>query len=181
MDYDFDDERGSVSEAFKIIASLFIAVPGISIVEDFKSTFMVESFSLLNEVSDDFHALFHVDMDGLVPMESAYLHPSELPIMTSNVSESLYGFYLREGLILDENMNIPYDHISAELFFISYLIEAGRTGSLKEFLEDHAIMWIPRFCDDLYERASTDFYQEVASITKDLVMNEYEQLSDWQE
>jgi TorA maturation chaperone TorD len=177
MGYDFDDERGSMSEAFKVLATLLMVEPDISIVESFKETFMVESSALLNEVSDDFHTLFYDEITRLVPLESVYVHTSELPVLTGNVADSLYNFYLREGLILDETINISHDHISAELFFVSYLIEAGRGESLKEFLHDHALVWIPQFCDDMYERADTDFYQEVASITKDMVLSEYEQLS----
>jgi TorA maturation chaperone TorD len=180
MDYDFNDERGSMSEAFKVLATMFLTEPDLSIVEGFKETFMVESSALLNDALDDFHNLFYDEMDRLVPLESAYVQPADLSIRTDNIAESLYSFYLREGLLLDDTTHIAHDHISAELFFISYLIETGRTESLKEFFRDHVIMWIPQFCDDLYEKAYTDFYKDVASITKDLILNEYEQLSDWQ-
>jgi TorA maturation chaperone TorD len=171
------DNRETLSETFKFIATLFMTVPDAALVEAFQEFFMVESSTSLDDISIDFENIFFDTLYRLDPYESSYCHGSDAHAASEKVRERLYNVYLREGLILDEGINIQPDHIAAELFFVSYLVETDRKESLRVFMEDHAMTWIPGFCDDLYEKASSDFYKELAAITKDLILTEYEQLS----
>ena len=171
------DDREALSETFKFLATLFMAEPDAALVEGFQEFFMVEPSTLLDDITIDFENIFFDPLDHLEPYESSYIQESDAHAELEKVKERLYSVYLREGLILDEGINIQPDHVSAELFFVSYLVETARTESLRAFVKDHAVTWIPRFCDDLYEKASSDFYKELAAITKDLILTEYEQLS----
>lgn len=176
MDFDYDSE--ATSEAYRLLATLLMKEPEISHIENFRESFQVEFAASVNDIALDFSELFYNPLEHLLPYESAYLQLTDSPVVPDNVTDQVYAFYMKEGLLLDEGVNIVPDHISAELFFMSYLIETNKRDSLKEFLERHAIRWIPQFCDDLFESAGTDFYREVAAVTKDLVLNEYEELSD---
>ncbi|GBD98094.1 chaperone protein YcdY [bacterium BMS3Abin07] len=175
MDINFENDRNPISETCKLLASLFMAEPDMSLIESFTESFPAEIQASPEEINDDFTSLFYGAPAILLPYESAYVHLAGTSVAAGIIPESLYSFYLKEGLILDSSLGMRPDHISAELLFISYLEEAERENSLQEFLGIHAIIWIPAFCDDLYEAAYTDFYKEVGSITKDLIMSEYEQ------
>ncbi len=172
-----ENDRQALCETFRLIAGLFLTEPDVSIVKDLQDAMIIESSASLDEISYDFENLFFDPVDRLLPYESFYSEFEGELETPNSITESLYSAYLQEGLIMDENMNISPDHISAELYFISYLIETSRLASLHQFLDLHAVKWIPNFCDDLFENAKTDFYRELASITKDLVLNEYEELS----
>jgi anaerobic sulfite reductase subunit A len=173
---DFDDKSGEVSETYKLLAVLFMKEPDLGTVEHFQDVFQIELQESLYDITDDYVQLFQGHEGNLTPYESAYVQMADSPVMSEDVRESVYHAYLREGLVLDD-INIIPDHISAELFFISYLVEAGRKDSLRDFLQRHALQWIPQFCDDLYESAGTVFYRELAAVTKDYILNEYEELS----
>jgi TorA maturation chaperone TorD len=174
---ELDDDREALSETYKFLATLFMAEPDAALVEGFQEFFVIESSTSFDDVAIDFDNLFFDPLDHMDPYESSYSKAYGAHADSGNVKESLYSIYLREGLILDEGLNIQPDHISAELFFISYLVETSRTESLRSFMKDHAVIWIPHFCDDLYEKTSSYFYKELAAITKDLILTEYEQLS----
>ncbi len=174
---DFENENEALAAAYKLIGSLFISEPDSSLVRDFQTAFAVDLASSLEEISNDFEEIFSPSQKRILPYESSYIGQTDFSMVASGLTERIYSFYLQEGLILDESLNIAPDHISAELFFVSYLLDANRVASLKYFFEEHIVSWIPRFCDDLYDAAFTDFYQELAAITKDLILTEYEKLS----
>jgi TorA maturation chaperone TorD len=62
-----------------------------------------------------------------------------------------------------------------ELLFMSYIIEQNFAELQIEFLK-RICQWIPLFCDELYERAKTDFYKEVATSLKEFVLSECESI-----
>lgn len=171
-----DDRRVERAETYKLLATLLLDEPALEAVEHFQEVFQLDLQEPIEDIAADFSTLFYNPKSHLIPYESAYARISDSPVVPDDVASGVYNAYLREGLILEDENVIP-DHIAAELFFISYLIEAGKKEPLREFLRDHAVQWVPQFCDDLYESAGTEFYREVAAVTKDYVLSEYEELS----
>lgn len=80
---------------------------------------------------------------------------------------------------MDEDISLIPDHISAELFFMSYLVENGLSGLQQRFLEDHLSKWIPEYCGEVQKHAGTNFYKEIANILKEFILSEHELMSEW--
>lgn len=173
---EFDDRRVERAETYKLLATLLLEEPSLEAVEHLQEIFQLDLQESLEDITADFSNLFYNPESHLIPYESAYARISDSPVVPDDVTSTVYNAYLREGLVL-EDVNIIPDHISAELFFVSYLIESGKKEQLRNFLQDHAAQWIPVFCDDLYESAGTDFYRELAAIIRDYIQTEYEELS----
>lgn len=165
------------AETFKLLAALFLEEPVIDMVEHFQTVFDLDLGDSMEDIHDDYERLFFGQETHLLPYESSYTRISDAPVPPGDVTTIVYNSYIREGLLLDEPDIVP-DHISAELAFIGYLLEVGRNDALQEFLRSHAIQWVPQFCDDLYESAGTDFYRELAAVTKDCVLSMYEGFPD---
>lgn len=86
--------------------------------------------------------------------------------------------YQAAGLYMRKDFNEVPDHIAAELEFASYLIseqlkqEKDRAMSSdklhkieREFIFDHLLKWAPSFFYQIIEKASTPFYQQMASLS----------------
>ena len=79
------------------------------------------------------------------------------------------------GLTIDEEISLIPDHISAELFFMSYLIENRFLKEQKYFMEKHLLQWIPAYCEELNKQASTTFFKEVSMLLKEFIITDYEE------
>jgi TorA maturation chaperone TorD len=119
------------------------------------------------------------------PYQSVYLDTINLGgvmmsgLMMGESAERVRDFYSKYGF--GKTVNLPDDHISFELAFLGRLHSLyENTGddaylaAAKNFLEEHLIRWVPRFCDDLNDVA--DLYKPVAKILKGLVLYQYEAL-----
>ena len=51
----------------------------------------------------------------------------------------------------------------------------------ERFLLDHLCVWVSTFCEHLLARSTSPFYQEMANLTKSIVLSDVERLSDWRE
>jgi TorA maturation chaperone TorD len=80
--------------------------------------------------------------------------------------------------MIDEEISIIPDHISAELLFMSYLIENGLTEHRIKFLREHLFRWVPEYCDEIQRHANSAFYKEVANILKEFILSDYELMSE---
>jgi len=75
------------------------------------------------------------------------------------------------------------DHISVELEFMRKLSEweAARWSDYdsknakycltvqKKFIEEHLLKWVPKFCDEVIDKASMPFYREMAKVTREFL------------
>lgn len=73
------------------------------------------------------------------------------------------------------NLDEPVDSIINLLEYSSLLSEdyLGQNASLSDlngFFKSHILLWIPQFCDVLYNAAQLDFYREVASGLKSYIL-----------
>lgn len=113
---------------------------------------------------EDFARIFKL----LPPYESLYNYPV--------VGHDVHAFYESEGLMLDEELGLPADHIGVELLFMSYLVENERLDSEKRFLEGHLLRWSPSYLDMVERTAKSQFYKDIAMLTKGFITSDYERL-----
>jgi len=82
-----------------------------------------------------------------------------------------------------EEWRQPPDYIGVELDFMRLLCERERqereekeTDALRHileiensFLEEHLALWVPVFCEKMFQQAHEDYYRGVARLTAGLV------------
>ncbi len=159
------------AEAYRLFAYLFMNIPEFELIEEFENFAGISINDSYEEICEDFINLFN---EGQVPNYEDYYR--ELLYKDAPIDLSLLNvqhFYWNAGVDIDEEFDLPPDHISMELLFMSYLIERNLLDLQIDFLRRlHA--WIPLFCDNLYDKAKTDFYKEVATSLKEFVLSESE-------
>lgn len=84
------------------------------------------------------------------------------------------------------------DHISVELEFMRWLLEAEADALEKadeaalekvlrlkrHFVNEHISKWIPQWTEKVAEEAKLDFYRKLAILTKEFVLSEAERLNE---
>ena len=134
----------------------------------------------LKDIAVDHTDLFYgVKPDAPFPYESIYRGEQRL-LMQAPAGE-VKKVYEAEGYAPDQgDSREPEDHISYELGYLAFLLEAARdahergdaarAGELMDkkdaFVQEHGLRWIPRFCDDVRRRSSTEFLKLTSSITE---------------
>lgn len=168
-----NEEARSKAELYRLLGSLFFEAPAEKVLRELEGirNFPIEETAI--EIAEDFHGLF---AHNTVPnCESFYVYPlGDKPRHWGTTTEEVRLFYQEAGLVIDEEMPVIPDHISAELFFMSWLVENEFLDEQEEFLEMHLSKWVPVFCDEVRDYAKTDFYKRVAILLKELVSSDYE-------
>lgn len=163
-----DQER---VELYRLFASLLINIPDWELIQEFEQSFDIKLNETYEDICNDFIELF---FEGKVPNYEGYyreLLQSGLPIRFE--FDDVQHFYWSSGVTFDEELDLPPDHVSMELLFMGYLIEQGMRDQEIEFMR-RLYEWIPLFCDNLYGKAETDFFREVALALKDFIISEVE-------
>lgn len=175
--YDYDDaERATL---YRLFSSLFLGEPEEETILDMKEMFRMTFEETSREIGADFRHLFHEHGGHLRPFESLYNYPlGEKPALWSRVTGEVQDFYRSAGIMVDEEIDLAPDHLSIELLFMSYLVERGLTEEQKRFLNEHLLVWVPLFCDELRQHAVTGFYREVADLLREFLSSDYEELSE---
>ena len=142
------------------------------------------------ELSVEFMRLFLSGRAGFVsPFESVYT--SDERVLMQKARDQVLAFYRDEGLDRVAEFREPEDHIAIELDFMAHLCrraaelwdsepEAAR-GYLekqKAFLDQHLLVWVPRFCADLDRAARSDFYRAISLITQEHLAHELQTVDD---
>jgi putative dimethyl sulfoxide reductase chaperone len=162
------DDNSDRAEAYRVLVDIFSKPSSDNFLEAIKEDFELESKEPGDEIRRDFHFLFVSPVGGLPPRESLYVSGESAP--AAAVSE----FYEKAGLTMDEEFEYIPDHISLEFLFMSYLIDTRDLDLQENFLVEHIINWIPYYCEQVIKKAGTFFYREIAEITKDFVVDEFE-------
>ena len=109
------------------------------------------------------------------PYESVYREGRLWGKSTVEVSQT-YG---RLGVKLPGTWTEPPDYIGIELDFMRLIClrerkawQAGSTDKAVEYLEagrdflkKHIVLWVPGFCEEMYNRAELNFYKGIARLT----------------
>ncbi|HQA03321.1 MAG TPA: molecular chaperone TorD family protein [Thermodesulfovibrio thiophilus] len=171
MNYFDPTEQEERAEIYRLFAYLLMNIPDIEHIEEFEDYAQVEVRDTYEEISNDFIALF---IDNNLPNYEAYYKGELYKDIPINLHlNDVQHFYWAAGVAIDEEFDLPPDHISMELLFMSYLINQNLKELQIDFLR-RICEWIPLFCDALYAKAETDFYKEVAYSLKEFVLSECE-------
>jgi putative dimethyl sulfoxide reductase chaperone len=128
------------------------------------------------------------------PYESVYLGSENQPLVQAGAA--VVRTYASAGVVLPEEVRDQPDFIGIELDFMRHLCkkeadawldrdreEATRAMERQQnFLEEHITLWIPRFCDVMFQESRNNFYRGIARMTKGFVSDEAEkakQLVEW--
>lgn len=139
------------------------------------------------DLQKDYARLFLGPFEILVPLYgSVYLEEEDRVYGDSTLDAQRR--YEEDGLqvVLQE----PPDHVAVELEYAyllahreAELLEGGQPvqagecrNRLADFLQSHLAVWLPAFAQRVAERAETDFYRQLASITDAYIRKESELL-----
>ena len=153
-------------------------VPCCQGVKDLQQAFMASS---LHSLRVDHAQLFVGPFQlAAAPFGSVYLEQRQALMEES--THQVRELYRQAGLELDPAYNSPPDHISAELEFLGYLLilqdkaEAAEQEQILElsrrFLGQHLGAWIEPFTNVMEKGAGTEFYQALARLSRQLVLQE---------
>jgi len=116
------------------------------------------------------------------PWESFYRTEERLTVSSHTLE--VRAFYERFGLVSERKEREPEDHIGLELEFMACLCdrhgECLRKGDVgeaavtvqaqKDFLDEHLLRWVSRFCEEVDRCAWTDFFRGMAQLTEGFVV-----------
>lgn len=109
--------------------------------------------------------------DPVSPFESVYT--SEEHLLMQGARDAMSRILIEAGLALDDDFNMPEDHISFEFQYQAHLLDlqakafergdasAAQAAANKAagFFHAHIENWVPRFCEAAAALAKTPFYR----------------------
>lgn len=152
----------------------------------------LEDNQAIAELAADYAGLFlNAGSSPVYPYESVYTSPEQL--LMQEARDKVRRIYAACGLTLSGDFHEPEDHIALEMEFMSHLCvrttaasEEGNAETVRvylhsqrEFLEDHLLLWTPRFCEDLVRNATTDFYRALGYLVRDFLQLEEALIAEW--
>ncbi|MDP2167273.1 MAG: molecular chaperone TorD family protein [Thermodesulfovibrionales bacterium] len=166
---DFQSGREERADIYRFFADLFLRPPDEEMIETLRLYFAVEAKYTPESASPDFENIFRQHP----PYESMYDYYGGISPLFE-----VHAFYESAGLMLDEELGLPADHIGVELLFMSYLVENNRLELQRKFLEGHLLKWAPQYMDKLQKAAESGFYKDMTAIIKNFLLMDYENLSE---
>ena len=175
----FDEENKERVEFYRLFSSLFSGEPSPEELIEIKEMFQMKFDETPGETAHEFRHLFKEPDGHLLPYESLYRYPlGERPRLWGRVTGEVQEAYRSAGIMIDTEVALIPDHLSVELLFMSYLIEAGKTNDQKRFLGEHLVKWVPDYCEEILKHAKTVFYREVAELLREFVLSDYEEFEN---
>lgn len=154
--------------------------------------FADEYESAVTELQTEFARIFYgIDKSSAVyPYESVYLSPQRL--LMQEPRDEVVECYAAYKLTLNSDFKEPEDHISCELYFMSYLYgmaaEALKSDSIGEvshctesaynFICNHLIRWVESLSSDL-EKCGCSFYSATGVILSQFIKEDKDFLDDF--
>ncbi len=164
-------ERYEKAELYRLFSGLFLHEPSDEFIFHMKEIFLLTFDDPVEHIRRDFNAIFVYNRE-LLPLESIQRKET----FSAHLVQDIERFYHRAGIMLDDEINLPPDHLSTELIFLSYLIETELNDTFKRFFEEHIISWVPEYCEKIKEHAQTEFYKESIGVFEEFLESEYEEL-----
>lgn len=165
---DIYEEKRQRAETYRLFAEVFLSPPSDEVIESLNLYYVLEVTEDMDAIREDFESLLR----QLPPYESLNNNYTNALKKRDNV----HNFYLRVGLLTDEDLGLPPDHIGVEMIFMSYLIEGDLISEQREFLEKHLLNWAPRYLDMVALSVRTKFYKDIAELVKGFLISDYEGL-----
>ena len=147
--------------------------------------------SLKQELDIDFARVFlGTGSKPAYPYESVYVDPYGM--LMSEPYQEVIERYQSSGLRKVSRHGELEDHISFELAFMGHLCEktgqALKAGNQEpvgrlldeqnQFLRCHLIRWVPRFCQDVQQSCTTNFYNALAELTAAFIKSDAQFVAD---
>ncbi|MFA6055690.1 MAG: molecular chaperone TorD family protein [Thermodesulfovibrionales bacterium] len=171
-----DDEDTERANLYRLLSGLFLSEPTEEFLIQFRDIFGITITNTIDEITIDFMQLFSDAAGHLLPYESLYNYPLlDTPRLWGQATEEVQKLYHAQGLMIDEEIDIIPDHISAELLFMGHLIENDITELKNSFFENHIRVWVPDYCYEIQQFAQTDFYIQAAGLLKEFISNDSEE------
>ena len=141
------------------------------------------------DLQADYTRLFVGTGKAIVPSwESVYFNKEGMLFQEQTIQ--VRQWYRRFGLESEKLNREPDDHVGLELSFLAYLAQLGLKAldkgnaarfdqvlqGQRQFISEHPLMWVPRWCALVEERAGTDFYRGLALLTRGALSSIDEQL-----
>lgn len=178
----FKDKKQEIAELFKKLATA-MSLPLDLAIDEFVNS--LDNVSL-QDLQAEFVRLF--DYRPACPsVESFFLKSSGQVAYTENnnpakMQITIEEFYRECGIEPVKYGEQPPDHITTELEFMYYLAfcegEARKTDEeagneylavQSNFMQEHVILWVPKFGEIIEKNARLDFYRLLAIITSNFV------------
>jgi TorA maturation chaperone TorD len=136
---------------------------------------------ILKDLSKDWTRLFRgVARDGILPPYESLYRPERL---RKEPAQQINRLFSEVGIQVPEEWHQPSDYIGVELDFMRLLCEREEeeTKNMKmdalrqvlkleySFIEEHLALWVPLFCEKMFQQAHADYYRGVARLTTGLV------------
>ena len=173
----YDDENTERANFYKLFSALFLSEPAEDFLVQFGDVFGITITNTLDEIRMDFLQLFSDASGHLLPYESLYNYElPDAPRLWGKATEEVQKLYHANGLMIDEEIDIIPDHLSAELLFMAHLVENGPAELEESFLENHIKTWVPDYCSEIPQFAQTDFYIDAAALLKEFISADAEEL-----
>ncbi len=132
---------------------------------------------LYKELRYDYADLFlNAGPNPVFPYESPNVTGE--PIVMQSPVFKLREYFRQAGVHKSPDYKDLEEHIAVQIEFLRYLLENGKDDLYAEFFKEKYSKWVPKFCDQLKDSASSynRFYQGLALITKGDLMWEINRL-----
>lgn len=137
----------------------------------------------LDEIQGDHFQLFIGSGMPMAPPWGSFYRTAE-GLMVSRHTLEVRSFYERFGLVSERTEREPEDHVGLELEFMACLCEmygeclrkgdepgaAVTLGAQRDFLDEHLLPWVLRFCEQVRCAAWTDLFRGIARLTEGFVV-----------
>ncbi|EON4226941.1 molecular chaperone [Escherichia coli] len=157
-----------------LLRDFFFAHDGNELIDIVKKL-NCQTEQISDDIEYDFNSLFTGPGKLLAaPYASVYLDEDKL--LMGNSTLSVRNFMLNYGVGVEENMNIPDDHISCEIEFIILLLMKSQEDKqflsvLRQFCNEHFHLWVPPFIERVMQNARTNEIKKTTFILKCWVKN----------
>lgn len=132
---------------------------------------------VVTDLRAEYVRMFYGSMtSGVFPYESVYTSPEHVMMQESHTQ--VRRLYQQENLERDPASKEPEDHIAFEFEFMVYLCDRAAEAldadldvaqaylqKQKAFLDEHLLVWVPDFCEDVIKFTQSDFFRGLAQIT----------------
>jgi len=172
-----DEYHSELAQAYRLLALLYLEGPSEQLLTELGHYLEIDIKEALVDIREDFMRLLGGPDAPIQPYESLYVYDEkEGPILWGKTAEAVSRAYASAGLVLQQEMNFPPDHIAIEFIFVVYLMENQLVDELIDFFENHIMRWVPAFCEQLEKEASTGFFKEIARITREIIEADYSEM-----
>lgn len=181
---ELEDQNEGIREGLRLLEA-YITHTKDRPVEEVKTELGVERTRLVRGIKPDYGP----------PPPYEWVHAprtGDAPGLTTAIVRNAYA---ESHAALPEIVREEPDFIGIELDFMRYLTEKEGAawesdqpdgalqviGKERAFLDEHILVWIPKFCDVMLEQARIDFFRGIALLTKGFALGEASRVKELSE